>query len=253
MKSKFNNLKRKKVYIFPLSDLHLGSPSCNMEYFEYWKEVFENTKSNNKIIYVLGDMIDLQSLRIGAFDVAQTADEQILLLMDLLKPYKKYIRYMVSGNHPLRTKKDYNLDIGKVVADSLDIPYNTSDFFDTLTIENQPFTIYGKHGTRFSKKQKLAEKNFIEDCQTIDADLCMQGHNHYGAGFDSVVRTSNGLKLKYYAFTGHYINYFSSYARRTGNTPNPECFMKISVDKKLRVAYNKYDIIKEKPELIKGY
>lgn len=247
----FKNLKTKKVYIFPVSDLHLGSPSCNLEYFHYWEDIFKNTRSRNKIIYLLGDLIDMQSLRVGAFDVAQTADDQIINLLELLKPYKKYIRFMTAGNHTLRTRKDYNLDIGKVIAESLDVPYNSSDFFDTLMIEDEPFTIYGKHGTRFSKKQKLAEKNFIEDCTSISADLCLQGHNHYGCGFDSVVRTEHGLKLKYYGFTGHYVNYFNSYARRKGNTPNPECFMRFSVDKKLRCNWTKYDIIKERPDLLK--
>ncbi len=250
MNNIFNNLKKKKLYIFPISDLHLGSPACNLDYFDYWKTVFKKTRTKNKIIYLLGDMIDFQSLRVGAWDFDATADEQILHLQYLLKPYRKYIRYIVPGNHTLRGKKDFNLDIGRVVADRLNVPYSSTDFFDTLEIDHKPFVIYGKHGTRFSKNQKLAEKNFIADCAGVNADLCLQGHNHYASGFDSVIRTAQNLKLRYYGFTGNYIQYYNSYARRKGSTVMPESFMKFSIDKNLKVNWQTFNIIKERPDLI---
>ena len=49
------------------------------------------------------------------------------LLVDLLKPYKKYINYMTIGNHGKRPKKDYNLDIGRIVSEMLEVQYNKSD------------------------------------------------------------------------------------------------------------------------------
>ena len=83
MKKKFR-LKRNKLYVFPLSDLHLGSPNCDLNYFDYWCDVFEGTRTKHKIIYLLGDLIDMQSLRIGAWEQNLTADEQISNLVDLL-------------------------------------------------------------------------------------------------------------------------------------------------------------------------
>ena len=87
MKNKFR-LKRNKLYIFPISDLHLGSPNCDLEYFDYWCEIFDNTRTKHKIIYILGDMIDMQSLRIGAFEQNMSADEQITELIELLEPIR---------------------------------------------------------------------------------------------------------------------------------------------------------------------
>ena len=51
------NLKGKKLYVFPLSDLHIGASNCNYDFIDYWKSVFKKTPKN-KIIYLLGDLID---------------------------------------------------------------------------------------------------------------------------------------------------------------------------------------------------
>lgn len=238
-------LKRNKLYIFPLSDLHLGSPNCDLEYFEYWREVFEGTRTKHKIIYLLGDLIDMQSLRIGAWEQDLSADEQICELVDLLKPYRKYINYMTIGNHGRRPKKEYNLDIGKIVSEMLDVPYNKSDFFDTLKINNKEFVIYGKHGSTFNRRLELAEGAFIRDTNQIQADLLMQGHNHYESYFNRPIRTKTGIKRKHYVFTGHFLKYFGSYAHEKNLTIFPQAFIKLSIDKNLNVSANEYhkDII----------
>ena len=71
------------------------------------------------------------------------------------------------------------MDIGQLISDILEIPYDKSDFFDKLLINNKEFIVYGKHGTKFSQRQELAEGTMIRDTQNIIADLLMQGHNHY--------------------------------------------------------------------------
>ena len=239
MKHKFR-LKNNKLYIFPISDLHLGSPDCDLEYFEYFIEVFDNIRSNNKVIYLLGDLIDMQSLRIGAFEQDMSADEQVCQLVDLFKPYRKYINYMTIGNHGKRPKKDYNLDIGRIVSEMLDVPYNKSDFFDTLKINKNEFTIYGRHGVKFSQRQELAEGTFIRDTNNVVADLLMQGHNHYISYFNRPIRTENGIKRKHYVFSGHFLEYTGSYAHEKNLQHVPQGFLRLSVDKRLNVTAKEY-------------
>ena len=239
MKHKFR-LKRNKLYLFPLSDLHLGSPNCDLSYFDYWCDVFDNTRTKHKIIYLLGDLIDMQNLRIGAFEQNMSADKQITELIDLLEPYKKYINYMTIGNHEKRIKKDYNLDVGYLMSNVLDIPYNKSDFFDELNINNKKFTIYCRHGTKFSQRQELAEGTFIRDTHNIEADLLMMGHNHYSSFFSRPIRTKKGIKRKYYGFTGHFLEYNGSYANEKNLVHVPQSFLRLSVDKFLNVRAEEY-------------
>lgn len=239
VKNKFR-LKRNKLYIFPLSDLHLGSPNCDLEYFEYWREVFEGTRTKHKIIYLLGDLIDMQSLRIGAWEQDLSADEQICELVDLLKPYRKYVNYMTIGNHGRRPKKEYNLDVGKIVSEMLNVPYNKSDFFDTLKINNNEFVVYGKHGSKFNQRLELAEGQFIRDTHQLQADLLMQGHNHFLDYFNRPIRTKEGIKRKHYLFSGHFLEYKGSYANDKNMTQVPQGFLRLSIDRNLVVRCDEY-------------
>ena len=248
--NKFKLKNGKKVYIFPLSDLHLGSPNCNLKYFEYWVEIFEQTPKN-KIIYCLGDLIDFQSLKVGAFDTVMTADAQMLELIDLLKPFKKHIRYMTPGNHSKRPRKDYNLDVGNIIADALDTPYNRSEFFDTLVINGDEFVVYGKHGTKFSSRIELAEGGMVRDTNNIIADLLLQGHNHYCKGFSRPITTKDGIKRKYYGFTGHFLQYRNSYANERNMPHNPEGFLRFDIGKDCIVSWNEYHIDERRNDLLR--
>lgn len=239
MKQKFR-LKHNKLYIYPLSDLHLGSPNCDLDYFRYWCHLFEQNRSKNKVIYLLGDLIDLQSIRIGSFEQDISADEQICELIELLKPFKKYINYMTTGNHEKRNKRDYNLDVSKVISEILGVRYDKSDFFDTLNINNKKFTIYAKHGTKFSARPELAQGTMIRDTMNIDADLIMQGHNHFCDYFNRPIQSANGIKRKHYAFTGHFLKYKGSYANEKNMTHIPQAFLRLNIDKNLVLKCEEY-------------
>ena len=245
VKNKFR-LKNNKLYIYPLSDLHLGSPNCDLEYFSYWCELFDQNRSKNKVIYLLGDLIDMQSLRIGAWEQDLSADEQICELIDLLKPYKKYINYMTTGNHEKRNKKDYNLDVSKFISEILNVRYDKSDFFDKLIINNKEFMVYARHGNSFSKRLELAEGGFIRDTNNIKADLLMCGHNHYCSYFNRPIRTKYGIKRRFYAFTGHFLEYTNSYAHEKNANHVPQSFLRLNIDKNLVLRCDEYhkDMVK---------
>ena len=251
-KESFSLKGGKKFYIFPISDLHVGNPSWNSEYFKFWQELWKKTRTKNKVVYLLGDLIDVSSTRIGTWEWDMRVDEQLTTIKHLLKPCRKYVRFMVSGNHDSRPKKDYNLDLSKIMAEELNVPYHPDDFYDKLYIEDKCLTVYGKHGTKFSSKKNLAEKAFIEDMESNpDGDLCMQGHNHYTSFFSKPYRTSNNLiRRRYFAFTGNYINYFGSYARSKGMNLTPEGFLRITVNKDLKLEGEEYHIDRERPDLM---
>ena len=47
--------KNQTISIFPISDVHIGTPFFNQEFFEYMLKKFDTT-SGHKIIYLLGDL-----------------------------------------------------------------------------------------------------------------------------------------------------------------------------------------------------
>lgn len=147
---------------------------------------------------------------------------------------------MTIGNHGRRPKKDYNLDIGRIVSEMLNVRYNKSDFFDTLKINNKEFTIYGKHGTKFNQRLELAEGQFIRDTQQLQADLLMQGHNHFLSYFNRPIRTKEGVVRRHYLFSGHFLKYKNSYAHEKNSLEIPPAFLRLSIDKNLHVVAKEY-------------
>lgn len=218
-----------KFYIFPVSDLHIGHENFNMGFFKYWEKVFRET-SKNKCIYLLGDLVDNPSRHIGAFDSVMSTEDAVQQVVDLFKPHRKYIRFCCTGNHEARARKEFNLDITKLIAERLKCEYSKNDFFDKLTVAGNDVVVYGKHGTRFSKSPQLAMRNFITDMDSIRADVCMQGHNHFSEFSSKYIRDYNGGKRRYYCFTGHFLNYYGSYAHNNGNTMSLCGFQRLSVN-----------------------
>lgn len=228
----------KKLYLFPLSDLHLGSRECDLEFFDYWRKTFESA-SDNKAIYLLGDMLEFPTTRIDAYSTVMSTHDAVERLIELLEPYKEYVRYVCTGNHERRSLKDFNYDITKQIATRLDAEYTRSDFFDKIVEGDKELVIYGKHGTKTSKSPQLALNNFIRDMADIDANLYLQGHNHYCSFTSNFRRGIEDGDRRYYGFTGHFLKY-DGYARDKGFPLSQPSFLRLTVDKRLHIDCKKY-------------
>ena len=228
----------KKLYLFPLSDLHLGSMECDLEFFDYWRKTFERA-SDNKAIYLLGDLLEFPTTRIDAYSITMSTHDALERLIELLEPYKDYVRFVCTGNHEARSLKDFNYDITRSIAERLDAQYTRSDFFDKIVDGDKSLIIYGKHGTKVSKNSNLAMNNFIRDMADIEANLYLQGHNHYCEFTSNYQRSIDDGSRRYYGFTGHFLKY-DGYARNKGLPLSQPSFLRLTVDKNLHIDAKKY-------------
>lgn len=228
----------KKLYIFPLSDIHLGSAQCDIQFFDYWRKTFEQAP-DNKCIYLLGDLLEFPRASLDAYSVTMSTHDALERLIDLLEPYKEYIRWVVSGNHEIRTMKEHNFDISRTIAKRLDANYSRSDFFDKIVDDDKELVIYGKHGTKTSKNSQLAFNNFIRDMADINANLYMMGHNHFCDFTSNYQRGYDDGNRRYYAFTGHFLEY-DGYARNKGLPLSQPSFLRLTVDKNLHIDAKKF-------------
>lgn len=229
--------------------MHLGNPQFNEEFFNYWETKFKQAP-HNKIIYIMGNLIEFASLRVDPWGQVSSADRQINSLIDLLEPYKKYIRMSTQGNHAGRPRKEYNLDIGTIVSEALDIPYHRSQFWDTLYMNDREITVFGKHGRNSSKYTHTAMGAAQRDTNQIQADIFLEGHNHRTRGWSEPLMTKDGLTRKYYAFTGSFLGYHGSYAEDRNMIIRPEGFIRLTVNKDVSVDFKEYHIDKCLPSAI---
>lgn len=227
------------MYLFFLSDLHLGSNHCNLDFFYEWCRKFEKAP-DNKAIFLLGDLLEFPTTRIDSYDINLTTHEALERLIELLEPYKEYIRWVCTGNHEARSLKDFNYDITKQIATRLDANYTRNDFFDKIVNNDKEFVIYAKHGTRTSKNPLLAMNNFVNEMNHINADLYVMGHNHYSSFYSQYERGADDGKRASYLFSGHFLNYNNSYAHNKGLLVSPPSFSRLQLKKDMHIICDTY-------------
>lgn len=238
-----------KIYLFFLSDVHYGSEQFNEEYFEYALDVFDNIKSDKRM-YLLGDLLEAASKHVGnaSFRTTLSLDEQLDGMIDYLVPYKKHIINTVPGNHCDRLSKEFDLNVMNIIGKALDIPVEPFHL-DEIIINSEPYSIYTAHGKGSSIHAHTAQGKIIRDTEHITADLKVQGHNHRLDFFNRPTLTADGLKRKYYAFSGSFLNY-NGYAKNMQLPVLPPAFQIITINKDLITRNTEYYCDQMKPEYL---
>lgn len=146
---------------------------------------------------------------------------------------------LISGNSA-RLKKEYDLDVLKLISDSLDIEYGNS-LYHNYKINDIDYNIYATHGNKNSAQTHLMLGNVIRQTDHINCDLIMYGHCHKGANISLVQRDLNGFNRKSIVLTGHFLDYFDSYAEEMNLKPSPASFPVINVGYNCRTDVKYYN------------
>lgn len=253
VKTNYRLRGNEKVYILPLSDLHIGSQQFNEDYFQYALDTIDAIQQDKRI-YLCGDLLESASKQVGnsSFTTNMTLDDQIEYTINMLKPYKKDIVFSCIGNHEARLVKEFDLDINKIIARALDIPYG-NQVMDQIKINGEPFNIYAAHGKGSSAHHHTAQSKMIRDTQHIDANLMMHGHNHRCDHFSTpgLRFTEEGRRIarKHYVFTGSFLRY-NGYAEAMQLPILPEAFIQLSINKEMRVRSTQFNIDEVKNEYL---
>ena len=232
-------LKKGEVNIIPLGDTHIGSSQFNEEFFEYWLSVVDSIKKNRRI-YLMGDLLESASKKVGnsAFNTKLSLDDQKAYLMDILTPLKDDIVSYCIGNHEARLVKDYNFNIVKDICRELEIPFFNQGI-DTFKVNDFDFDVLTRHGKGSTGKRHLAMGKLERQTNDIEADLYLEGHNHRCMWWNTLVRNKNGLKRKYYGYTGAFLNY-DGYPDSMYLPIEPPAFQIITVNGDRVVKSNQY-------------
>lgn len=236
----FNLKRNERLNLYFIGDLHIGHVNFNEDLFHKFLTTFKEDK-NDKLLFLLGDLVDNGSTNIGWADNDKTVNECVDYLVEYLKPFNDYICISHFGNHEARISKNFKFDLGESIAKRLEVPYSRNDYFTTILINDKLFTIYTKHGNKFSKSKELFMKNTMNDLNnSIDAHLYAVGHAHY-LDFKKkyFVFNNHDVRIKAYVSIGNFLKYWDSYAHDGGKDYMPCGFQIVSVDKDLDIS-NKY-------------
>jgi hypothetical protein len=206
------------IYIIPLSDTQIGSPSFDESLFQ--KYVDWILARPNAFTVLPGDIFEAPVLGNKASDfynMGLTPRQAKNRAKKLFQPLADEGRILaaVAGNHDLRIAKLTDYDPVEILLDSLGL--DTGKIYDPMCIvvkvnlgKGFSYKIYMAHGWGGARKTG-AHVNKTEEMASVvtDADVYLLGHEHtlYVSRWDSVRIDGKGLTRQVFVGCGTFCRY----------------------------------------------
>jgi len=237
------SLPGERPIILPLSDVHLGSPECNESYFmEIMQWAFEN---ENVHLILNGDLLEAStrgSVGSGVYEQKMHTGSQLEKMLDILKPFSKEGRILgiTNGNHEDRIYNMSGVDVTRLMANDLKVPYFKNGGFFKLKVGKENYHMYFTHGSSSASLPYTKIKKTLDLARFINVDLYGNGHVHdtqvHTQDYYSINNRKNIVEqhTRYFVITGHYLNW-EGYAQAKSLVPSKQGTPKIKLhgDKKM--------------------
>lgn len=240
-------LKGDRPILLPFSDWHWGSPECNKPLLmENLQWAYEN---KNVYLNLVGDLVEAStrgSVGAGVYEQKKHTGSQMEEVLSMLEPFAKEKRIIgiTNGNHEDRIYKMSGVDITRLMADKLDVPYFKNGGFFKIRVGKHNYHMYMTHGSSGASLPYTKIKKTLELSRFINVDLYANGHVH-----DTQVHTQQYFEIdnrsgqvvtrdRYYVITGHYLNW-EGYAQAKSLVPSKQGTPKIKLhgdEKMIRVS-----------------
>lgn len=205
------------------SDLHYGAPNCMLDKA---KEQLEYCRQKGIYVYTNGDLTESATrYSIGDSVYHQlNPQDQMDFVVELLKPLAKdgLLLNIGGGNHEARIAKETGIDISKIMAKELGVPYTGDSIWSLFRVGKQNYSMYALHGSSGAKFSYTKLKSVIDVLHSFDADIVAQGHVHE-LMTDWYIKQCINLRNKtveekkmLVILTGGYLSYSESYASSKG-------------------------------------
>lgn len=170
---------KEDLRITPLFDVHYGHYSHRKEKFLSYVEWI---RSNDNVYTILGgDLIEnaVDDGRGMTYDQAVPPMQQVNDIAELLAPIAHKILVAIPGNHEERTYKKTGIDVMKMLADKLDIPYFSGPVFLTVLANTYKWNFYIHHG-RGNAQTKGGQINMANKPKVFvtNVQFLVSGHVH---------------------------------------------------------------------------
>ena len=179
-----------EIHIYPISDVHLGSPDHNKKAFMQFVDKILSDPIGYCVL--VGDLCDtaLKNSKSDVYTSTMTIMEQLQTAADLLKPLADAGRILgaVGGNHEARISREVGLDASYIIMERLGIKdlYRPALAFIHITVDNQnpshdnrrTYILAITHGSGGGSSYAFLNKN-QHFAQMIDGcDVLITGHTH---------------------------------------------------------------------------
>lgn len=227
--AKKNSDGTRRVDVVPISDVHYGATSYNHEKF---LEYLEYIRVNDHVIgYLNGDLIDYSgknSPGSAIFEQNVTPNQQVLDIIELLRPIAHKLVFSLPGNHEERSMRTDGLDVAQVIAMALDIPYFRGPTHMDISWKGYTWRFHCQHGVSNSMTEG-GKLNAAKKPTYFHGDFhhfVVMGHVH-----DATIKEQRAIcrnyetmdleERKYYiVILPAFLDYWGSYGENKGWSPS---------------------------------
>lgn len=223
-----DNLKTDKIRILPISDSHIGHVSSDMK--QLINDIEFIRQNDNVFCFLSGDILENSnklSIAGSVYEQKDIPQVQIDYTFELLAPIAHKILWIIPGNHENRTYNYHGIDISKILADKLKIPYFNEPVYVDIMWKDYVWSFYNQHGVT-SSQTKGGKLNAAGKALTFTefTNFYIMGHVHDKLSNEStrIVRDRSNFKLilqkQYVIILSSYLKYFQTYGSKAAYSPN---------------------------------
>lgn len=216
-------------------DVHYGHPNCEIKRAT---AMLDWALKNHVYVLLMGDLLEAStrdSVGDGVYHQEMNPQQQMEDMIEILRPLADagLIIGLLQGNHCARISKSTSIDVSKIMANTLRVPYLGYACWNEIIVGKQKYSIYSSHGSGGAKFKHTKIKNVLDVLAWIDADVVAFGHMHALVAEPVAKqtvdhRTHKVVERKCYAvITGSYLSWDNSYAQVANMPPSklgsPKC------------------------------
>lgn len=211
-----------------IGDLHLGHPQS---WVTRAKEMLDFCLKTGIYVFFMGDLMEsglTSSIGDSVYQQKLNPQEQMEAVIDLIAPVcgaKLCLGYL-AGNHEYRIKKQTGIDVAKIIANTVRVPYLQYACWNLWYAGKQSYSIYTFHGKSGSRFIHTKIKAAMDIAHYFMGDLVVMAHVH-DLGTEAQerqtvdkVKKAVVVKKQYVVLSGHYLGYDRSYAQESGYPPS---------------------------------
>lgn len=212
------------LHMYPVGDIHLGSPSCAEDALDEWLKYIVETP--NVSLLNTGD--NLNAAIVGSvsdvYTEKYTVQEARRLLTEKFQPVAaaKKLDGIIDGNHEARIYRATGDSPNAAVADALGVPYATASLLVVYHVGDQEYTCYVRHGQGGGSTMGAAVNRLEKQERIIDADIYISGHTHTQVAFPKETFFRDGdrtvRRKRMFVSSGSFLGY-EDYAKVAGYPP----------------------------------
>jgi len=215
---------QEEIIIAPLFDVHYGHHAHRHEKFLAYLRWIEETPNVYAILG--GDLCEnaLDDSRGMTYDQVETPHTQLDRMTELLAPIAHKCLCSTTGNHEQRTERKTNIDVSRILAERLKVPYFDGPIFLSVNANTFTWNFYVFHG-KGNSQTKGGKMNMAGRARrfTDNVHFFISGHVHDAVAEPetTIVMTPEGLiyETQWIVVCQSFLGWKNTYAYRSAYSP----------------------------------